>query len=328
MSKQRRLGRGLDALLTARQRGSDVPRDTATPEAPIDRLRPGRYQPRGHIREDELAELADSIRQQGVLQPLVVRPLPAGADDDGAAYEIVAGERRWRAAQLAGLPTVPVVVRELDDQTALAVALIENLQREDLNPVDQARSLARLVEEFGMTHDQVAQALGRSRASVSNLLRLLGLHDEVKSLLAEGAIEMGHARALLSLDAERQVALARKAAARGLSVREVEKAVRASDRRPDSAGTATGIDTQTRWLQQQIAEALGQKLSIRTGRDGSYTLRVEFGDLPQLQQALEKIQDLVARIRDAAGPRVREVRREEHEDGSAPAPVPASEANR
>lgn len=328
MSRQRRLGRGLDALLTARQRDPDSPSATPSSETPVDRLRPGRYQPRGHIREDDLAELADSIRQQGVLQPLVVRPLPVGADVDGAAYEIVAGERRWRAAQLAGLPTVPVVVRELDDQTALAVALIENLQREDLNPVDQARSLTRLVEEFGMTHDQVAQALGRSRASVSNLLRLLDLHDEVKSLLAEGAIEMGHARAMLSLDAERQVALARKAAARGLSVREVEKAVQAAGRRAESTGTATGIDTQTRWLQQQIAQALGQKLSIRAGRAGSYTLRVDFGDLSQLQQALEKVQGLVAQIRDAAGPRVREVHREEGEDAPGPEAIRASEANR
>lgn len=316
MSRQRRLGRGLDALLTARQREPDAPRDTATSELPVGRLEPGRYQPRGHIREDELGQLADSIRQQGVLQPLVVRPVARGADD-GPTHEIVAGERRWRAAKLAGLATVPVVVRELDDQTALAVALIENLQREDLNPVDQARSLARLVEEFGMTHAQVAEALGRSRASVSNLLRLLDLHDEVKDLLAQGAIEMGHARAMLSLDTDRQLALARKTAARGLSVREVEKAVKTAGA-PAAGGARPGLDNQTRWLQQQLGEALGQKLSIRPTRDGSYALRVDFGDLPQLQQALEKIQGLVAQVRDAAGPRVREVRREEPQ-AAAPA---------
>jgi ParB family transcriptional regulator, chromosome partitioning protein len=326
MSRQRRLGRGLDALLTARQREPDTPRDTAMSELPVDRLSPGRYQPRGRIREDDLTELADSIRQQGVLQPLVVRPIPGGAQD-GPAHEIVAGERRWRAARLAGLATVPAVVRELDDQSALAVALIENLQREDLNPLDQAHSLARLVQEFGMTHEEVAQALGRSRASVSNLLRLLDLQDEVKELLAQGAIEMGHARAVLSLDAERQVALARRAAARGLSVREVEKAARTAGEPAAADGTRVGIDNQTRWLQQQIGDALGQKLSIRPAKDGSYTLRVGFGDLPQLQQALEKIQGLIAQVRDAAGPRVRELRHEDCDDGTGSESLPASEAN-
>ena len=174
-------------------------------ELDIDELRPGRYQPRLHLREESLAELAESIREQGVLQPLIVRVMPAEHAAGGAtAYEIVAGERRWRAARLAGLATVPVIVRELTDQSALAVALIENLQREDLNPIDKARSMARLIEEFDLTHDEIAKALGRSRTSVTNFLRLLDLADDVQDAMVEGTIDMGHARALLPLDHERQ----------------------------------------------------------------------------------------------------------------------------
>ena len=174
-------------------------------ELAIDELRPSRYQPRLQFREESLAELAESIREQGVLQPLIVRAMPGSS-----GYEIVAGERRWRAARLAGLTTVPVIVRELTDQEALEVALIENLQREDLNPIDQAHSMSRLVAEFGMTHEQIAKALGRSRASVSNFLRLLELADDVKTAIVDGKLDMGHARALLSLDSEWQAKLARK----------------------------------------------------------------------------------------------------------------------
>jgi ParB family transcriptional regulator, chromosome partitioning protein len=282
-------------------------------ETSVDALRPGRYQPRRHLPEASLAELADSIREQGVLQPLVVRRAAPGADgaDTGNAgkYEIVAGERRWRAAKLAGLATVPVVVRELDDQSALAVALIENLQREDLNPIDQARSLSRLAAEFQLTHEQVAKAVGRSRASVSNLLRLLDLDDEVKDLLAEGRIDMGHARALLTLDRERQVALARKIGAKGLSVRQVEALVRDLVAAPAGDAAKPAVDLQTRWLQQQIAKELGQKFSIRRGKDGGYSLNIGFGDLLQLRDALHKIQELMEQVRDTAGPRVRDADR-------------------
>jgi ParB family chromosome partitioning protein len=314
MSKQKRLGRGLDALLESRHRsppasGAGTSANTAPIEAAIKDLQPGRYQPRRQVSEDNLAELAASIREQGVLQPLVVRParpaVPDGAGQD--RYEIVAGERRWRAAKIAGLSTVPVLVRDLDDQSALAVALIENLQREDLNPIDQAHSLARLAAEFALTHDQVARSVGRSRASISNLLRLLDLQDEVKDLLAEGRIDMGHARAMLPLDPKRQVSMARKAEAKGLSVRQVEEAVRnllATDAGASSA--KPGVDMQTRWLQQQIAQELGQKLAIRPGKDGGYTLNVAFGDLAELQDALQRIQELIGRIRMAAGPRVRD----------------------
>jgi ParB family transcriptional regulator, chromosome partitioning protein len=310
MSKHRRLGRGLDALLESRRRGTTGPEAGAAVvvETPVDDLRPGRYQPRQHLPEAGLAELADSIREQGVLQPLIVRPLKAPADGSKRPpYEIVAGERRWRAAKVAELATVPVVVRELDDQSALAVALIENLQREDLNPLDQAQSLSRLADEFALTHEQVAKAVGRSRASVSNLLRLLELQDDVKKLLAAGKIDMGHARALLPLDAKRQLAMARRTEAKALSVRQVEQAVRDL---LDAANSATtkkpGIDMQTRWLQQQIAQELKQKFAIRSGKNGEFTLHIGFRDLPQLQDALQRIEQLVGRIRDAAGPRVRE----------------------
>ena len=315
MSKQKRLGRGLDALLESRHRsspvtGTDASADAVPTGAAVDDLQPGRYQPRRQLSEDNLAELAASIREQGVLQPLVVRPLkPAAADGAGRdRYEIVAGERRWRAAKIAGLSTVPVLVRDLDDQSALAVALIENLQREDLNPIDQAHSLARLAAEFALTHDQVAKSLGRSRASVSNLLRLLDLQDEVKDLLAEGRIDMGHARAILPLDPKRQVSMARKAQAKGLSVRQVEAAVR--NLLAGGSRAKSGIDMQTRWLQQQIALALGQKLAIRPDKHGGYTLNVAFADLAQLQDALQRIQELIGSIRLAAGPRVRDANRQ------------------
>jgi ParB family transcriptional regulator, chromosome partitioning protein len=316
MTRQKRLGRGLEALLESRHRDAATPADsvsenTAPIETAIEHLQSGRYQPRRHLSEDNLAELAASIREQGVLQPLVVRPVqpePGGAGPE--RYEIVAGERRWRAAKIAGLSSIPVLVRDLDDQSALAVALIENLQREDLNPIDQARSLARLAEEFALTHEQVAKAVGRSRASVSNLLRLLDLQDDVKDLLAKGSIDMGHARAMLPLDPKRQVSLARKAETKGLSVRQVEEAVR-NLLGADAAGASArpGVDMQTRWLQQQIAQELGEKLAIRARKDGGYTLNVAFGDLAQLQAALQRIQDLIERIRTAAGPRVRDANR-------------------
>jgi ParB family chromosome partitioning protein len=311
---KRRLGRGLDALL------GSTPRDAArsaqgsagafaTLELSVDALKPGRYQPRQTLSEENLAELADSIREQGVLQPLVVRPFESGGRDTGiVAYEIVAGERRWRAARIVGLATVPVIVRELDDQSALAVALIENLQREDLNPIEQARSLSRLAEEFELTHEQVAQAVGRSRSSVTNLLRLLDLHEEVKQLLVSGKIDMGHARALLPLAAEQQVAIARKACAGGWSVRKIEQAARAALttlERSDTSVTAA-VDLQTRWLQREIAKELGQSVTIRTRNDGTYKIDIAFGDLARLQQALRDIQDVIARIRAAAGPRARD----------------------
>lgn len=312
MSKQKRLGRGLEALLEARPgaRATGEAAAMVAVEKALDELRPGRYQPRQLLSEASLAELADSIREQGVLQPLIVRPGKPTADGSARApYEIVAGERRWRAARIVGLDTVPVVVRELDDQSALAIALIENLQREDLNPIDQAQSLSRLADEFALTHEQVAKAVGRSRASVSNLLRLLDLQDDVKQLLAQGRIDMGHARALLPLDAKRQISMARRIEAKALSVRQVEQAVRDLLAAAKGDSPKRGLDLQTRWLQQQIAQELKQKVSIRPGKEGSYSLQIPFGDLAQLQEALQRIGELVGRISDTAGPRARDVSR-------------------
>ena len=315
MTPRKSLGRGLDALLGSNKpapgsTGSAAAADTghtlataATIDLPVAALTPGRYQPRQTNRAESLAELADSIRRQGVLQPLIVRVLPA-RDPDGASHEIVAGERRWRAAQLAELTHVPAIVRELTDQAALAIALIENLQREDLSPIDQANSLSRLATEFELTHHQVAEAVGRSRSSVSNLLRLLELHDDVKELLAAGSLDMGHARALLSLDSAAQPTLARRAVAAGWSVRQVEQKVRAA-LDTSGAAAATVVDMETRWLQKQLADELGQKVAIRIRKNGGRRLDIDFTDLQQLQGALRKIEELIEQLRTTAGPRVR-----------------------
>jgi ParB family transcriptional regulator, chromosome partitioning protein len=276
----------------------------------VDELRPGRYQPRLQLRQEGLAELAESIREQGVLQPLIVRAVSA-VGGDPTTYEIVAGERRWRAARLAGLTTVPVIVRELTDQEALAVALIENLQREDLNPIDQAQSMSRLVAEFGMTHEQIAKALGRSRASVSNFLRLLELADDVKTAMVDGKLDMGHARALLSLDSERQAKLARKIVRLGWSARKVEQTVKILlEDRGSGSKLNSAIDIQTRWLERQLARELGETVTIRPGQKGGYVLQLGFADLANLDESLQRLHELVRQIRAAAGPRARESARD------------------
>lgn len=288
-------------------------------EIEVHRLVPGRYQPRRRLTEEKLAELAETIRERGVLQPLVVRRLGEAARSEGPVenlsaerpaerFEIVAGERRWRAAQQAGLTTVPVIVRELDDRSALAVALIENLQREDLNPIDQAESLARLADEFGLTHEQIAQSVGRSRAAVTNTLRLLDLCDEARELVSQGAIDMGHARALLPLPPVEQAELARKAHRRGLSVRQVEKAVRAL---MEPAPARPQTDLETRWLAEQLARELGQRVSIRRERDGRYTLAVGFGELGELRNSLERIETLIGQVLATTGFRARTHSRED-----------------
>lgn len=310
---------GFDALLEGAAAANAPPGGASqVTEVSVDLLTPGRYQPRRYLSEESLTELADSIREQGILQPLVVRRVADRTADAGepasaserAGYEIVAGERRWQAAKLAGLRTVPVIVRELDDQSALAVALIENLQREDLNPIDQAYSLQRLADEFALTHEQVAKAVGRSRAAVSNLLRLLDLQPEVKDMLIERRIDMGHARALLSLDRERQVEMARKTERRGLSVRQVEKAVRTLlEAPPENADDRTRIDLQTRWLQLQLEKEVGEKITIRRLKNGTYSLSISFQDLGRLQRALQRILELIMRVREAAGPRARDARK-------------------
>ena len=304
MAGPKRLGRGLKALLgdtvgREEERAGDELRQLAVSD-----LAPGRYQPRREIPNKTLAELADSIRAQGVVQPLVVRPSSA----EEHPYEIVAGERRWRAARLAGLKEVPVIVRPVSDQAALAIALIENLQREDLNAVDQAQALSRLSDEFSMTHQEVADAIGRSRPAVSNLLRLLELDEQVQQMISAGQLEMGHARALLSLERERQLEAAQRIVSDAMSVREVERFVKESRGRGKSTRQKPPAvqDQETRWFQEQLKRELGESISIQTRANGRRSLSVGFENLEQLQTTLEQLEKLVARLRRAAGPRVRD----------------------
>ena len=274
--KAKGLGRGLDALL-----GADEPPREALATLDIAAIRPGRYQPRTHMDESSLAELAQSIRSQGLLQPLVVRPVEQG-------YELVAGERRWRAAQLAGLEKVPALVREVPDDRALVMALIENVQRENLNPMEEAAAVQRLVEEFSMTHDQAADAVGRSRSATSNLLRLLKLAKPVQEALMRGAIEMGHARALLALDGARQIELANRIAARGLSVRETEALVQRLLRAP-AQPRRKKHDRDLARLQDELSERLGTTVQIRPARKGRGTLVLHYSSLDHLDQLLKRL---------------------------------------
>lgn len=290
MAKKRGLGKGLDALLgdarsvDAVTEVSEEERRRELQAVPIDRVRRGRYQPRRHFDPDALQELADSIASQGMVQPVVVRPVSDG-------YELIAGERRWRAAQLAGLQELPAVVRELDDQAAAAVSLIENIQREDLNPLEEARAMSRLVDDFGLTHQEVASAVGRSRAAVSNLLRLQELDDQVKELVETGRLEMGHARALLGLKGERQRALARRVAERELTVRATEALVR---RELEGDGSAQGQraaqkDADTRRLEQELSERLGAAVTLHPGKGGKGRLQIAYNSLDELEGILEHI---------------------------------------
>lgn len=314
MGSKKRLGRGLDALLSGGKRpDNDVHAKASVtyPSLSIAEMAPGKYQPRQSINDESLAELVQSIQQQGILQPLLVRTLTgSGAGDKQLKYEIVAGERRWRAAKLAGLKTVPAVVRDLDDKAALAVALIENLQREDLSPIEIAESLQKLTEEFGLTHQEAADTVGRSRSSVSNYLRLLELDSSAREMLAGGQLDMGHARALLPLDKQEQAAVAKRVLKEDLSVRQVESMVaeRINPDNPPATKPPTTLDTQTRWLQHQFAQESGMKVGIRTRKNGGRTLGIEFGDLEQLENALLRIEELVRQLRETAGPRVRDAK--------------------
>jgi ParB family chromosome partitioning protein len=281
MTKKPRLGRGLDALL-----GVDYTPGTERDELkhlPLDMLQRGKYQPRTHMDKNALDELAASIKSQGVVQPIVVRTLPGGN------YEIVAGERRWRAAQIAGLETIPAVVRRVPDEASIAIALIENIQRENLNPVEEAAALQRLIDEFGMTHQRVAEAVGRSRAAVSNLLRLLSLNPELRQLLENGRLDMGHARALLALDGARQLQVAREVAERGLSVRQTEELVRRMLSRSSARKHKRSIDPDIRALQQRLSEKLGAKVHIKHGRGGKGQLTVYYHSLDELDGILRRI---------------------------------------
>jgi ParB family transcriptional regulator, chromosome partitioning protein len=278
MNKPRGLGRGLDALLG----GDDSTRKDAMASLPVGAIRPGKYQPRTRMDETALAELAASIRAQGLMQPLLVRPV--GRDQ----YELIAGERRWRAAQIAGLAEVPALVREVADSAALAMALVENIQREDLNPIEEAAGLQRLVEEFRMTHEQAADAVGRSRSATTNLLRLLKLAKPVQAMLMEGTLEMGHARALLALDGARQIEAAKRIVARGLSVRESE-ALGARLLRGPAARRKQKTDRDLARLEEEISQGLGTTVQIRPGRKGHGTIHISYSGLDHLDQLLKKL---------------------------------------
>jgi ParB family chromosome partitioning protein len=262
---------------------------------PVGELVRGKYQPRIDMRQEALEELAISIRNQGVIQPIVVRPLPNAAPG-APRYEIIAGERRWRAAQIAGLATIPAVIRRVPDEAAIAMALIENIQREDLNPLEEARALERLIAEFGVTHEQAAEAVGRSRAAVSNLLRLLELAPEVALMVEKRQLDMGHARALLGLvNRRQQVETAQRVSAGGLSVRQTEALVRELAAGPPAQGSkgdtaaAQQIDPNVRALQQDLTDRLGAKVLIQQGSSGKGRLVISYNSLDELDGILTRI---------------------------------------
>jgi ParB family chromosome partitioning protein len=279
MSKPKGLGRGLDALLGNDQ---EAPRETLL-TLPVGRIRPGKYQPRTRMDQQALAELAASIRSQGLMQPLLVRPV------DRERYELIAGERRWRAAQMAGLEEVPALVRDVPDEAALALSLIENIQRENLNPMEEAAGLQRLVDEFSMTHEQAADAVGRSRSATTNLLRLLKLAKQVQEMVMEGALEMGHARALLALDPARQIEAAHRIAGRGLSVRETEALVQSMVRGRPGAARPKKTDRDLARLEEELSGSLGTTVEIRPSKRGSGKLVVHYSSLDHLEQLLKKL---------------------------------------
>jgi ParB family transcriptional regulator, chromosome partitioning protein len=281
MNKPKGLGRGLDALLGASDEAPRRDRDSAG-TLPVTAIRPGKYQPRTRMNEQALNELAASIKAQGLMQPLLVRPV---AKD---AYELIAGERRWRAAKIAGLTEVPVLIREVPDNAALAMALVENIQREDLNPIEEAAGLQRLLDEFRMTHEQAADAIGRSRSATTNLLRLLKLAKPVQAMLMDGALDMGHARALLPLEGARQIEAANRIAARGLSVRESE-ALAARLQRGVAARRKPRTDRDLARLEEEVSERLGTTVQIRPGRKGSGTVVLHYSGLDHLEQLLKKL---------------------------------------
>ncbi|MFC3608130.1 ParB/RepB/Spo0J family partition protein [Stutzerimonas tarimensis] len=287
-TKKRGLGRGLDALLggatpQALQEEAIQVDQQQLHQLPLDVIQRGRYQPRRDMDPSALEELANSIRAQGVMQPIVVRPIGSGR------YEIIAGERRWRASQQAGLERIPAMVRDVPDEAAIAMALIENIQREDLNPIEEAMALQRLQQEFQLTQQQVADAVGKSRVAVSNLLRLIALPEEVKIMLSHGDLEMGHARALLGLPAERQIEGARHVVARGLTVRQTETLVRQWLNSDKAESVQTPPDPDITRLEQRLAERLGSPVQIRHGNKGKGQLVIRYNSLDELQGVLAHI---------------------------------------
>jgi ParB family transcriptional regulator, chromosome partitioning protein len=303
-TKRPSLGRGLEALLgtprpappgdaSAGTPAPAPPLDEELARIPVDLLQRGRYQPRLDMRPESLQELADSIRAQGVVQPIVVRPLAAQRTGEPLRYEIIAGERRWRAAQMAGLHAIPAVIRNVPDDAAVAMSLIENIQRENLNPLEEARALDRLIREFDMTHQTAADAVGRSRAAVSNLLRLLELGEEVKSLVETRQLEMGHARALLGLAASRQQAeVALLVAKKGLSVRETEALVRrlATGKSDTADHEPPRRDPNVARLEQDLTDKLGARVQLQAGAKGRGRLVIAYNSLDELDGILAHIQ--------------------------------------
>ena len=296
MSPKKRLGRGLDALLSKpTPRNTEQPGEGLAPgdllrKVPVELLQRGQYQPRTDMRQDSLEDLANSIRAQGIVQPIVVRPISGKGDSQ--RYEIVAGERRWRAAQLAGLAEIPAVIREIPDEAAIAMALIENIQRENLNPLEEARALDRLISEFELTHAEAAQAVGRSRASVSNLLRLQELSDKVKPMLEDRQIEMGHARALLGItNPTQQLDAARQVVKKGLSVRETEKLVRRmlETTKPKAAAKPAAGNADIRRLEIEVSEKLGARVRVEHTAKGAGKLVISYNSLDELDGILKHI---------------------------------------
>ncbi|NMY88212.1 ParB/RepB/Spo0J family partition protein [Pseudomonas oryzihabitans] len=286
--KKRGLGRGLDALLGGASVKVLQEQAAATPVSelqslPVDIIQRGKYQPRRHMDPTALEELANSIRVQGLMQPIVVRAIGEGR------YEIIAGERRWRASQQAGLDRIPALVRDVPDQVAIALALIENIQRQNLNPLEEAMALERLQDEFELTQAQVAEAVGKSRSGVTNLLRLLALAEDAKDLLARGELEMGHARALLGLPKARQAEGARHVVARGLTVRQTEALVRQWLSGAEPVEKAPAVDPDISRLEQRLAERLGANVQIRHGEKGKGQLVIRYTSLDELQGVLAHI---------------------------------------
>ena len=291
--KKKGLGRGLEALLGAAmpELEASAARDSSLMEIDISSLQAGRYQPRQVMDEEALDELADSIRSQGVIQPIVVRPIGANPSCE-ARYEIIAGERRFRAAQRAGLLRIPAVIREVDDQVALAMALIENLQRRDLSAIEEAQGISRLISEFGLTHEQAAKAVGKSRSATSNLLRLLGLPDTVQAYLRDGQLEAGHARVLVTLAAPQQRALAELIVAQKLSVREVEDRARqllGGGKRTKPRGASTEGAADWRRMEEQLADQLGLVVALKPKASGGGEIRIHFSGPDEFEGLLHRL---------------------------------------
>lgn len=282
MVKPMGLGRGLDALLS-----NDIETTNAGADAQrmlnVSQLQPGKYQPRSYMDDAALQTLADSIKAQGIMQPILVREISPDK------FEIIAGERRWRASQIAGLQEVPVLVREIADESALAMALIENIQRENLNPLEEAQGIKRLIDEFAMTHEKAAEAVGRSRVAVSNILRLLTLSIPVQDMLMHGKLDMGHARALIGLDAGQQVLIANRAIQQNLSVREVENIVKKLSDEVKAKGQKTTVNRDVLALQNTLSEKIGAVVSISANSNGSGTLKINYSSLDQLDDIVTKM---------------------------------------